>query len=119
MDRYKYDGDKSIFITEKNIHKISFIDPNIKTLVETMEKVKPEIFEEDLEINTKNKIISEIDTNRLVKTGEHIKAGVKKYTLDELKMFVSKLKLNVSNKKTNDLIDAIRDVIFSKDEDDE
>jgi molybdopterin converting factor small subunit len=126
MEKYRYnkDGEKdsrknSIFVTEKNIHRISFIDPEVKTLVEVMEKKKPEIFEEELETNNKTKVLNEIDANRLVRSDEVLKKGSKKYKLTDLKRFANNLNINIQNKNSDFLIDEIRKVIYGEDNEEE
>jgi len=103
------------FITPKNFDKIEFnsgIDKNFTSLIKTIEKVKPQIFEEQIIINERKKVLNEIRIDRLYTKDEEktIKNRPSPYSASEIKKFARDLDIVIGKKKRDELIIEIREM---------
>jgi len=119
--------EQPVFITSDNydnfledgreIEKIIF-DQKMLTLVQEIERVKPEIFEEQLEKNIKQEIIDKILIERLYTKEEATKRGknnikASQYSSKEIKEIAKGLGIVIGKKSRDELIEEVKNIVNS------
>lgn len=93
------------FIVPDNVESITF-DSEIKTLMKKIEKTKPEIFEDKLAVNMREKILNSINIDRLYIKNEvqNVKGRPPQYSSKEIKEIATALDIAINKKSKDDLI---------------